>query len=52
MRSVDCIHMALVPPLRLDSIFRNREMFHSINAQVICNAKHVITNVVAKCPEP
>lgn len=47
---VDCTHVQLVPPASQEHIYRNRKHTHSMNMQVICDARRLITNVVAKYP--
>ena len=48
---IDCIHVQLVPPADTEQKQnRNRKHAHSLNVQCICDAKGIITNVVAKYP--
>ncbi|XP_033646387.1 putative nuclease HARBI1 [Asterias rubens] len=50
--AVDCSHIRLygAPLGDNEHLFVNRKGFHSINAQVICDAKFNIINVVARWP--
>ncbi|XP_043937162.1 putative nuclease HARBI1 [Protopterus annectens] len=47
---VDCMHVALRAPPENDAFYRNKKNFHSMNMLVVCDAKCLITNVVAKFP--
>ena len=47
---VDGTHVAICPPSGLEYLFRNRKNTHSLNVQVVCDANHVITDIVAKYP--
>ena len=46
--AIDCTHVLLVPPSDREHIYRNRKHTHSLNVQLVCDSKGVITNVVAK----
>lgn len=48
--AIDCTHIPLIPPSHNEHLYRNRKHTHSINVQVVCDAKQIITNVVAKYP--
>ncbi|KAM4748778.1 LOW QUALITY PROTEIN: putative nuclease HARBI1 [Rhinophrynus dorsalis] len=43
--AIDCKHVALRPPRRREEQYRNRKHFHSLNFQVVCDAKHRILSV-------
>lgn len=47
---IDCTHVAICPPAENEYIFRNRKSYHSLNIQVVCNAQHIITDIVAQYP--
>uniref|UniRef100_A0A3B4TDM9 DDE Tnp4 domain-containing protein n=1 Tax=Seriola dumerili TaxID=41447 RepID=A0A3B4TDM9_SERDU len=47
--AIDCTHVQLVPPSDREHIYRNRKHTHSLNVQVVCDSKGIITNV-AKYP--
>ncbi|XP_065718262.1 putative nuclease HARBI1 [Patagioenas fasciata] len=47
---VGAMHVALRAPSRDEPAYRNAGNFHSVNAQVVCDAAGAITNVVAKFP--
>uniref|UniRef100_A0A3B4VLK6 DDE Tnp4 domain-containing protein n=1 Tax=Seriola dumerili TaxID=41447 RepID=A0A3B4VLK6_SERDU len=46
--AIDCTHVQLVPPSDREHIYRNRKHTHSLNVQVVCDSKGIITNIVAK----
>lgn len=46
---IDGTHVPICPPSRIEYIFRNRKSTHSLNIQVVCDAKN-ITDIVAKFP--
>lgn len=46
--AIDCTHVQLVPPSDREHIYRNRKHTYSLNVQLVCDSKGVITNVVAK----
>uniref|UniRef100_A0A671Y2E2 Putative nuclease HARBI1 n=1 Tax=Sparus aurata TaxID=8175 RepID=A0A671Y2E2_SPAAU len=46
---IDCTHVRLKAPSMNDYAFINRKNYHSINVQVICDAKLSLLNVVASC---
>lgn len=48
--AVDATHVPITPPSDDEHVYLNREQSYSMNIQVVCNAKHVINNVVAKYP--
>lgn len=48
--AIDCTHVRLKAPSVNDYAFVNRKNYHSINVQVICDAKLSLLNVVAKWP--
>ncbi|XP_029435736.1 putative nuclease HARBI1 [Rhinatrema bivittatum] len=48
--AIDCTHIALRPGAEEESGFRNRKHFHSMNVQVVCDARLRILNVVANFP--
>lgn len=48
---IDGTHIAITAlPKEIESAYVNRKGFHSINAQIVCNADMVITNVNARFP--
>ena len=48
--AIDCTHVALQPPNETEHMYRNRKHWHSINVQVIVDAKCLIWHVCAKFP--
>ncbi|XP_029466582.1 putative nuclease HARBI1 [Rhinatrema bivittatum] len=48
--AIDCTHIAFTPRLDEESAFRNRKHFHSMNVQVVCDARLRILNVVSNFP--
>ncbi|XP_063971274.1 putative nuclease HARBI1 [Lytechinus pictus] len=50
--AVDCTHVGLNSAVlgANEAIYVNRKFRHSINVQMVCDAKYVITNVVARWP--
>ncbi|XP_051780888.1 putative nuclease HARBI1, partial [Erpetoichthys calabaricus] len=48
--AVDCTHIAIKAPSQNEFVYVNRKHFHSINVQIISDAKMCLTNVVAKWP--
>lgn len=48
--AIDCTHVHLKPPLVNDYAFINRKNHHSVNVQVICDARLSLLNVVARWP--
>ncbi|KAL6486323.1 hypothetical protein MHYP_G00057150 [Metynnis hypsauchen] len=48
--AIDCTHIALKAPSEEEFAYVNRKHFHSINVQIICDAKMCLTNVVARWP--
>nr|XP_054763824.1 putative nuclease HARBI1 [Lytechinus pictus] len=50
--AVDCTHVGLNSAVlgANEAIYVNRKFWHSINVQMVCDAKYVITNVVARWP--
>lgn len=48
---IDGTHIAITAlPKEIESAYVNRKGFHSINAQIVCNANMLITNVNARFP--
>ncbi|KAL6467905.1 hypothetical protein MHYP_G00235820 [Metynnis hypsauchen] len=47
--AIDCTHIAIKAPSE-EFAYVNRKHFHSINVQIICDAKMCLTNVVARWP--
>lgn len=47
---IDCTHVRLKAPSMNDYAFINRKNYHSINVQIICDAKLSILNMVARWP--
>lgn len=48
--AVDCTHIALTPPTSSEQVYRNRKHWHSVNVQVVADAKCVIWHVRADHP--
>ena len=49
--AIDCTHIEIANPGGEDSVrYINRKGHHSINTQVVCNARMLITNIVARWP--
>uniref|UniRef100_A0A8C1N3H2 Putative nuclease HARBI1 n=1 Tax=Cyprinus carpio TaxID=7962 RepID=A0A8C1N3H2_CYPCA len=48
--SVDGTHIAIKAPSDDEELYVNKKNFHSINAQIVCDASLKITNFVAKWP--
>lgn len=48
--AIDCTHVALRAPRIGEASFRNRKSYHSLNVQVICDARQRIMSVVSKFP--
>ena len=46
--AIDCTHVRLKAPSINDYAFINSKNYHSINVQVICDAKLSLSNVVAR----
>lgn len=48
---VDGTHIALTAlPLEIENAYVNRKGFHSINAQIVCDANMMITSINARFP--
>ena len=47
---IDCTHVRLKPRSMNDYAFINHKNYHSINVQVICDARLSLLNVVARWP--
>ena len=48
--AVDCTHVRIKPPSVNDYAYINSKNYHSINVQLICDAKLSLLNVVARWP--
>ena len=48
--AIDCTHVRLKPPSVNDYAYVNRKNYHSINVQIISDAKLRLLNVVARWP--
>lgn len=48
--AIDCTHVRIKAPSTNDYAFINRKNYHSINVQIICDAKLTILNMVARWP--
>ncbi|XP_063788800.1 putative nuclease HARBI1 [Pseudophryne corroboree] len=48
--AIDCTHVAIAPPRQMEECFRNRKSFHSLNVQMVCDAKLKITNLFVGFP--
>ncbi|XP_029442907.1 putative nuclease HARBI1 [Rhinatrema bivittatum] len=47
---IDCPHIPIRTPAGDEAIYHNRKCFHSLNIQVVCDAKGLILDVVPKFP--
>lgn len=48
---IDGTHIAVTAlPLEIENAYVNRKGFHSINAQIVCDANMLITNINARFP--
>ena len=50
IRAIDCTHIALKAPFHDEFVYVNRKHFHSISAQMICDAQMQLTYIVARWP--
>ncbi|KAJ1207883.1 hypothetical protein NDU88_003273 [Pleurodeles waltl] len=48
--AIDGTHVALVPPLRSEQVYRNQKSYHSMNVQMVCLADQYISQVNAMFP--
>ena len=48
--AIDCTHVRIKAPSGDAFAYINRKNFHSVNVQLICDAKCVLLNVVARWP--
>lgn len=48
--AIDCTHVAIRAPSVDEHVFVNRKNFHSINVQLICDARMALLNVCANWP--
>ncbi|XP_029923370.1 putative nuclease HARBI1 [Myripristis murdjan] len=48
--AIDCTHVTIKAPSHNEYSYVNRKGFHSINAQIICDANMSLLNVVARWP--
>ena len=48
--AIDCTHVRVKAPSGDAFVHINRKNFHSVNVQLICDAKCVLLNVVARWP--
>ncbi|XP_035852271.1 putative nuclease HARBI1 [Sander lucioperca] len=48
--AIDCTHVRLKPPSVNDYAYINRKNYHSVNVQIICDARLCLLNVVARWP--
>lgn len=48
--AIDCTHVAIRAPAMNEHVYVNRKNTHSINVQVICDARMALLNVVARWP--
>ena len=48
--AVDCTHVRMKPPSINDYAYINRKSYHSVNVQIICDARMSILNMVARWP--
>lgn len=49
--AVDCTRVQIAPPhSNTEHVYRERKHSRSLNVQVVCDSRGVITNVVAKYP--
>nr|XP_055057063.1 putative nuclease HARBI1 [Misgurnus anguillicaudatus] len=49
--AIDCTHVRLKPPSVNEYAYINRKNYHSVNVQLICNARLCLLNAVARWPE-
>ncbi|XP_053544810.1 putative nuclease HARBI1 [Bombina bombina] len=47
---VGCTHVALKPPSDHESRYRNRWRYHSMHMQGVCDARGILTHIVAEYP--
>ncbi|XP_052763555.1 putative nuclease HARBI1 [Mya arenaria] len=47
---IDCTHVRIRAPTHNEADFVNRKGFHSVNVQMVCDARFIIMDVVAKWP--
>ncbi|KAJ8403265.1 hypothetical protein AAFF_G00354820 [Aldrovandia affinis] len=48
--AIDCTHIAIRAPHANEYVYVNRKNYHSINVQLICNARMAILNAIARWP--
>ena len=48
--AIDCTHIAIRAPYVNEYAYVNRKHVHSINVQVICDSKMVLSNIMARWP--
>ncbi|CAL4091778.1 unnamed protein product [Meganyctiphanes norvegica] len=48
--AIDGTHIPIKPPSHEEFIYVNRKRFHSLNVQIICNARHEIIDFNARYP--
>ncbi|XP_029470738.1 putative nuclease HARBI1 [Rhinatrema bivittatum] len=48
--ALGCTHVALKPPADHENLYRNRQRYHSMHMQLVCDARGAITHVVAEFP--
>ncbi|KAG0717178.1 putative nuclease HARBI1 [Chionoecetes opilio] len=48
--TIDCTHIAIKAPSIDEHLYVNRKRYHSLNVQVVCNARGLITSFCARFP--
>lgn len=48
--AIDGTHVRIVAPEQDEALYVNRKRYHSINVQVVCDARYRLIDVVARWP--